>query len=316
MLVTATSIKQLRHRDQMSASIYSVIVNWNLAEETADCIHSLLAAGAQPGQIVVVDNGSTDGSAEKLSAQFGQKIQLILSQENLGFAGGNNLGIRHALTYSAEWVLLLNNDTVVAPNFFAEMKTAIQEQPNYPIIAPLIFYHGEPQRIWSLGDCLLPGTLITRSLWRNQEVRPDLPAFVPVDFLNACCILVHHTVFARIDLLDTTFFMYAEDVDFCWRARRAGFKLGCWTRAHIWHKVARSTGVYHPARRYWQIRNQIQVYRRYANVWQYPLMLFFTLVRSLWLTTGDLRYGRKALATKTLSGWYEGWFGHEKARHA
>lgn len=298
----------------MSGLLCPVIVNWNLAADTIACVRSLLAAGVSPSPIIVVDNGSNDNSPAQLDHELGESIELIRSKQNLGFAGGNNLGIQHALSQGAEWVLLLNNDTLVAPNFFEEMQRAIREQPDYLIMAPLIFYHAEPQRIWSLGDRLLLGTLITRSLWRDQEVKPDLPPFVPVDFLNACCLLVHHTVFAQIGLLDTTFFMYAEDVDFCWRARRAGFKLGCWTRAHIWHKVARSTGVYHPIRRYWQIYNQIRVYQRYANAWQYLLMVCFTLARSLWLAIGDLRHGRKQLAAKTLWGWCAGWFGHDQAR--
>jgi len=292
----------------MSGLLCPVIVNWNLAEDTIACVRSLLAAGVSPSTMIVVDNGSNDNSPAQLEHELGENIELICSKQNLGFAGGYNLGIQQALAQGAEWVLLLNNDTLVAPNFFEEMQTAIQEYPDYPIIAPLIFYHAEPQRIWSLGDRVLLDTLITRSLWRDQEVKPDLPPFVPVDFLNGCCLLVHRKVFAQIGFLDTTFFMYAEDVDFCWRARRAGFKLGCWTRAHIWHKVARSTGVNHPQRRYWRISNQIRFYRRYAQGWQKLLLILFTFLRSGKLAIIDLGHGRMSLAHTTMQAWYTGWY--------
>ncbi|MFN8491990.1 MAG: glycosyltransferase family 2 protein [Caldilineaceae bacterium] len=292
----------------MDKPLYSVIVNWNLAEETASCIQSLFAAGAQPGQIVVVDNGSQDNSPEKLSKQFGARIQLLASATNLGFAGGNNWAIQQILAQGAEWILLINNDTYVAPDFFQVLEMTVRQQPAYQIIGPLIFYHDEPTRIWSMGDRLIFGTLITRALRRNQIAPTTLAPFIEVDFLNACCILVHRSVFERIGLFDLAFFMYAEDADFCWRARQAGFKLGCSTQARLWHKVSRSTGPHHPAARYWRINNQIYFYRRYANVGQIPLMFLFTLLRSLKLATVDLLAGRLRLAQKTGQAWFNGWF--------
>lgn len=292
----------------MDTSIYSVIVNWNLAEETIHCVNSLLAAGAQPGHILVVDNGSMDHSSARLTHEFGAKLQIIASPTNVGFAAGNNLALQQALTQGAEWILLANNDTYVAPNFLTELQATVRQQPAYSLFGPLIFYHDEPQRIWSLGDQLIPGTLLTHGLHRNQLAPTRLAAFIPVDFLNACCILVHRRVFARIGLFDPHFFMYAEDVDFCWRARRAGFKLGCSTRAHMWHKVSRSTGPHHPTARYWRINNQITVYRRYAHSWQMPIMFLFTLLRSAKMGTIDFCAGRRLLAQKTFMAWRDGWF--------
>ena len=102
----------------MSGLLCPVIVNWNLAADTIACVRSLLAAGVSPSPIIVVDNGSNDNSPAQLDHELGESIELIRSKQNLGFAGGNNLGIQHALSQGAEWVLLLNNDTLVAPNFF------------------------------------------------------------------------------------------------------------------------------------------------------------------------------------------------------
>lgn len=289
-------------------AIYPIIVNWNLATETIPCIESLLAAGASAGQIVVVDNGSQDDSVERLAERFGPQIHLISHPANLGFAGGNNIGIEYALGAGADWVLLVNNDTVVDPTFFQALMNTVEQHPAHLILGPLILYYAEPERIWSLGDRLIPGTLITRRLWHDAPVPNTLAPFIEVDFLNACCMLIHRTVFERIGLLNANYFMYAEDVDFCWRARRAGLKLGCATDARIWHKVSRSTGIYHPQSRYWRISNQILVYRAYARWWQMPLMFGFTLVRSLKLAAVDLLHKRTVLAGQTLRAWVDGWW--------
>jgi GT2 family glycosyltransferase len=124
---------------------------------------------------------------------------------------------------------------------------------------------------------------------------------------------VQREVLEQIGLFDARFFMYAEDADFCWRARRAGFRLGCCTEARMWHKVSRSTGVYHPQARYWRISNQILFYRRYANAWQRPLIFSFTFLRSAYLAVGDLLHGRSRLAQRTVRAWADGWFSHPDA---
>ena len=294
---------------------------------TVECVQSLLSAhlhkrGAQsPGamvrQIIVVDNGSTDDSIAILESKLGSLVELIACPQNLGFAGGNNLAIQHALKSDADWLLLINNDTCVAPDFFTQLAAAHGANPHWSMMAPLILYDpevpGNPANtIWSLGDRLLPGTLITRGLWRNQTVPPDLPTFIDVDFLNACALLIHRTVFEKIGLFDTSYFMYAEDVDFCWRARRAGFKMGCATQARMWHKVSASTGVHHPQSRYWRTSNQIRFYRQYATLWQRPLLFGFTLARTLLTMGRDLVSRRTHAARSTGRGWIDGWFGRSQ----
>jgi GT2 family glycosyltransferase len=195
----------------------------------------------------------------------------------------------------------------VAPTFLQELLNAVDAHPTYQIIGPLILYFNDPERVWSLGDRLIPGTLITRRLWKDAPVPEQLAAFIEVEFLTACCLLIHHTVFEKIGGLDNSYFMYVEDADFCWRARQAGIQLGCATRVRIWHKVSRSTGVYHPQSRYWQISNQIRFYRRYANRFQYPIMYLFTLLRTLLLVVKDLCYRRNNLLLPTLRAWADGW---------
>lgn len=287
--------------------VSTVVLNWNGAGETIACVRSLLAAGAAPGSIIVVDNGSEDNSVAVLRAELGDAARLLESPVNLGFAGGVNLGIQAALDDGADWVLLINNDTRADANFYRTLLEGAQAHPDYAILAPLILYHDRPDRIWSLGDRLIPGTLITRSLHRNRQVPERLPSFVPVDFLNACCLLVRRDVFETIGLFDPAYFMYGEDVDFCWRARRAGFLLGCVTTARIWHKVSWSTSPTSPQTRRWRMVNQIRFYRSAARGPQKTLMWAFTLVRAVLLAARNAGGGRRSLAVATLQAWWEGW---------
>lgn len=291
----------------MREEVYTVVVNWNLAEETIACITSLLAAGAYPQTIIVVDNNSTDASVAELHEAFDGTVTVIENDRNLGFAGGTNVGIEHALADGAQRILLLNNDTVVAGNFWETLLNTAQHHPTYALLAPLILYYDEPERIWSLGDVRIPGTLITRSLYKDRYTPATLEPVIPVDYLNACAFLVDRCVFERIGLFDTSFFMYAEDVDFCWRAQRAGFRLACATRARVWHKVSRSTDPHSLQARRWRIGNQIRFYHRAAHGHVRYLMLTFTLLRSLRLATQDICAGRPALATTTLHAWHDAW---------
>lgn len=287
--------------------LYSVLVNWNLKDDTLACVESLLAAGAIPGQVVVVDNGSTDGSPQALHERFGSAVHVIESGQNLGFGGGANLGIRYALDQGAQWIFLLNNDTVVAPTLFTAFQQVNTAATEFSILAPLILYHDAPDKIWYLGDRLVPTSLITYSIQRDRKDRGQLPALASVDFVCSCGMLIKRDVFATIGLLDPRFFMYADEVDFCWRARAAGFRLACATQAKMWHKVSMSANRDRPATRYLRIRNQILFYRRYARWYQRPQLFAFTLARALRIALGDLSHDQRMLIPPLVRGWVDGW---------
>jgi GT2 family glycosyltransferase len=297
----------------MLDKLYVVIVNWNLKDDTLACVESVLATGAPASRVIVVDNGSSDGSPEAIAARYGPTIQLVLSATNLGFAAGNNLGIEHALSLGAGWVLLLNNDTRVAPNMLDELARVALSDDRMGILAPLILYYDDPERIWYLGDRLLPGLPLSVSLARGAYDRDQFPPFTPVDFVSGCGMLVKRQVFETVGLFDTCFFMYGEDADLCWRTRSAGFRLACAPRAKMWHKVSASADRDKPLSRYVRTRNQVQFYRRYARGWQLPAVWAFTVLRAMWIASGDLMHGESALVRPMLKGWVEGWRANPRA---
>lgn len=291
------------------ARIFSVIVNWNSREDTLACVESLQAAGAPTDRVVVVDNASEDGSVEALRSRFGTELSLLASPENLGYAAGVNAGVARAREAGADWLFLLNNDTVVEADIFDAFRAAIDRHREYAIWAPLILYHNQPERIWSFGDRRLPGTLITLQPYRGRSVRHPLPDWTPVDFASGAGMLVATPVFENIGGFDRALFMYGEEIDFCWRARLAGFRIAALRAARMWHRVSGSARRVAPRMQYLKVRNQSWFYRRYARGLSAPLMFLFSALRNLLVGLADLFKGRPELVGPLARGWYEGWFG-------
>ncbi len=286
-----------------------VVVNWNLKKDTLECIDSLLKSGVEVNQITLVDNGSNDDSVNAIIDQFGKDLHLISNTQNLGFAGGVNVGVRAALQANSEWILLINNDTIAAPDFISHLRNAATNPPFYKIIGAAIYYFNHPDRLWYLANRAMWGTLITTNPYRGKPLPTRMPEIIPADFLNGCAMLVHRGVFETIGLFDEALFMYAEEVDFCLRARTAGVALGCATHASIWHKVSSSANRDKPNSRYMRIRNQIWVYRRYAGGLQRILLFFYTGLRSTSMALSDLAAKQPNLLKPMVSGWINGWFG-------
>ncbi len=295
----------------MLQSFYAVVVNWNLKQDTIACVELLLEAGSILANIIIVDNGSTDGSVSALREHFGPSLTIVECQENLGFGRGSNLGIQKAIKSGANWVLILNNDAYVSPTFLTELKKAIEANDGSSILGPVILYHDFPNRIWYFGDRLIPGLLATYSLYRRHIYRGQFPSLVPVDFVNGCGMLIKSDVFKRIGFFDPTFFMYGEEIDLCWRAHKAGFRLAVATRAKMWHKGSTSSNRDRPAARYQRIRNQILFYRRYSRGLQLPVMFGFTCLRGITISLGDLAHGHFSLINPLIQGWIYGWVDHE-----
>jgi len=292
----------------MDEPLYSVIVNWNLKDDTFDCVNSFVKAGSSLDKIIVVDNASTDGSIDALRHQFGPLLNILVNDKNLGYAGGLNTGINFVLQHHAEWILLINNDVIVDSTFYFELIKGIRENQEFKIISPLIFEYNRPTRIWFLGDKVIPLTLLTRSLSRGEIDQGNLVDVIPVDFVSGCAMMVHRSVFESIGLFSTRFFMYAEEVDFLQRARLAGFRSATVTRAKMWHKISASAGRDLPGTRYLKIYNQILFYKHYSSFWQLPLIFGFTLFRSIVIAFKDLIKQRPELIAPLIKGWFNGWF--------
>jgi hypothetical protein len=284
-----------------------IIVNYNLKDDTSLCVESFLKSGASLSQLIVVDNGSSDDSVSFMRKRFGSDLQILEVEGVYGYAHGLNMGGQAALSKGATWLLLMSNDTVVAPDFLHALEEAAGQNPEVHMFSPLILYYDLPDTIWFLGNYLIKGTLITRDPFHNEKKQPNYPVSLPTDFINGCSMLIHRDVFEKVGYFDSSFFMYFEEVDFCWRARRAGIKFRAAPRAQMWHKVSVTMNQDRPGTRFLRTRNQIWVYRRYSRPWQLPLMFLFSLSKGFAMGMKDVYQRRFSLLSPLMRGFWEGW---------
>jgi hypothetical protein len=213
--------------------------------------------------MIVVDNGSTDGSLEKLRKEFGGRVEFLASDCNLGYAGGNNLGIRKAFDDGADLVLMLNNDTTVDVDFLKAMHEAVVAHQNFHLFGAKIFYQRRPHTLWYAGGGY---TDWLAKVWQNGMGEADGPPYqspIEISFITGCCLLIRREAFEQIGYLDNRLYLYSEDLDFCMRAKRAGLRLLFVPGARLWHHIgAFRDGELSPLYLYYQTRNRYVVFGR------------------------------------------------------
>lgn len=217
-----------------------IILNYNGREDTRECLHSLESLDYPNYHITIIDNGSQDGLGELVKRDFPQ-VRYIYSPVNLRFAGGNNLAIKQAMAEGFDYVLLLNNDTVVDRSFLKFLVEAIQASGEFGLGAPKMYYFNPTDVIWFAGGMIDIKRAYLRHFGIGQKDDGQFDKVKEVSFLNGACLLIKAEVVAKIGMLDEDYFLYGEDVDFCLRARKAGYRLVYEPRAKIWHKISRST---------------------------------------------------------------------------
>jgi GT2 family glycosyltransferase len=249
-----------------TAATAVVLVNWNGAADTLDTLTSLDRAEGREGlRVVVVDNGSTDGSAERLRRER-PDVEVIESGGNLGFAGGNDVGIRHVLADPAiERVLLLNTDVAVDPGFLSPLFRAVDD-PRVAAAGPKIFYFDPPDRLWAAGGRLRIRETVTVEYGRGRLDGPEWSRPADVTYLTTCCLLVTRRALETVGLFDPAYFINVDDADWCRRALDLNLALRYVPESRIWHKVAASTaGSYTPMKTFHTGRSNALYVRRHGG---------------------------------------------------
>lgn len=288
-----------------------VIVNWNNFPDTRICLQSIFAADKRglSLRIFVVDNGSIDDSPVSLEKEFGNQIEILRSTQNLGFAGGNNLGIRKALASSHDLILLLNNDTLVAPEFFQRLTEACAARPQVGIFGGKIFYHSSPNRLWYGGGEVQKILARARHFGFRENDGPVYQTARRVTFVTGCLMLIRRSVFERVGFFQEDLFLYFEDAEFCLRARRHGVEMRFLPEAVIWHKVgAGEGGDYASLYYYYQTRNRYIVMRKEGGwlyrVWLFMLhVLLYSAVRTMIMLMSSRRQSRSRVRALWLGCW-------------
>ncbi|TEU12046.1 MAG: glycosyltransferase family 2 protein, partial [Anaerolineales bacterium] len=234
-----------------------IVLNWNGLVDTLECLESLACLDYPDYKVVIVDNGSMDGSVKAIREHF-PDVTLIENEENLGYAGGNNVGLRYAMAQGADYALLLNNDTVVDPAFLRILVDAAEADPTVGIVGPTIYYHERPDVIWSAGGAIDWRRGSTRMVGLDEQDEGQFGQVLrTVDFVTGCAMLVRRAVLEQAELLDERFFAYYEETEWCVRASRAGFKIVHVPLACIWHKISPIAQADSPLVHYYMTRNRL-----------------------------------------------------------
>ncbi len=237
--------------------IYVVILNYNSAETIISCLRCVFSSRNVDITVVVVDNGSTDDSFIRAKTLF-PRVEYLKNVENIGFSAGNNIGIRFALERGADYVVLINSDAIITPDTLAHLVTTAEKLRTPSILCPKIT--DTTGAIWYAG-----AHINWRAMRITHNHKPQRTnAIVPTDSATGCVMSIHKDVFKKIGLLNESYFLYYEDADFSYCARRAGFTVGVVPRAHAVHHEVSETPARKPLKTYWLVLSALLFFTAHA----------------------------------------------------
>jgi GT2 family glycosyltransferase len=232
-----------------------IILNTNRRDDTLACLASLLAGTYKNLFVLVLDCQSTDGSVEAVRSVY-PTVQVIGLAENRGYAGNNNVGIHAALEQGADWVFVLNEDTVLAPDAVERLVEVGAADSRIGIVGPLVYHHDEPGVIQSAGGRLTPNWG-GEHIGQNEDDRGQYSTPRPVDWISGCAILVRRAVIEQLGGIDERFFIYWEETEWCIRAGQAGWTIVHVPASKIWHKGVQRDYRPKPSVTYYSTRNHL-----------------------------------------------------------
>ncbi len=284
--------------------VYVVVVTWNQCEVTLACLASLVQMTYPNFRVVVVDNASTDGTAAAIRRRY-PHIQVVCTEQNMGYPGGCNVGLRYALKKHTDYIFAINNDVTVDPAILDELMK--HRAPEVGIIAPKIYYADKPNTIWSVGGRRHAWTLEMTHRGDNQVDRGQWEEVIEQDYLIGCAHLFFRPLLEDIGLLDAGYYFYYDDVDICIRAQRAGYRLLLVPQARMWHKVADSSGgVGTPRERYYMARSSVRFFRKHVQGWRWLAVIPFRTGSAIKTLLRLARHRRFDSATAYLRGLRDG----------
>jgi len=278
---------------------WALILAMNHLPLTRQCLTSLLALDPAPDRVLLVDNGSTDGTAEAVRAEF-PGVDVLRLERNLYFAGGVNQGLKRALAQGARSVLILNNDVVLERTALEKLRAALEADPRLAAVSPKIYYYDRPDVIWFAGGEVgrRTGLIRHRGVNVKDEKLRDAPG--DVEYVSFAAALLSSEAIESVGPLDQSYVMYVEDVDWGARARAKGYRLGYDPSAKVWHHVsATSGGGLTPLKAYYRLRSGALYLSRHRTRWQRPLAWMAYLAWTNWLLARSL-LGRDARSAGAL----------------
>ena len=261
-----------------------IIINWNTYQLTFNCLKSLEACIYKNKTIFFVDNGSKDGSGDKIALEF-PETNYIKNTKNEGFTGANNKALKIILKQNFDYALLLNNDTQVNPNFLCHLEARMSSDKNLAATQPLILDLQSKKTIWNAGGSLNTFFCFFKTKYNRTTYKPKLKIDTSTQWISGCCVLVKIEVIKKVGLLDNRFFAYFEDADWSIRMTNLGYKLGVVPESIIYHHKSGSTkknntfneGYLSPYAHYLNVRNHIYLIKKHSffnsiGSWTYQIL--------------------------------------------
>jgi GT2 family glycosyltransferase len=267
----------------MIKSVAIIVLNWNNPDDTLACLRTVTMLDYPALTTIVVDNGSTDDSVARIRAAH-PTVDLIETGENLGYAEGNNVGIRHALETHTDYVLILNNDTELQSDFLSQLVAEAESDPSIGVVGPKMYFFEPSDMVFAAGSLIEwdKGSLNQRGMRQRESESGSLYSDCPedVDFIIGCGVLIKRAALEQIGLLDARYYLNFEDVDICVRTRQAGYRVRYTSRAILRHKVSASLGQGSPRNTYYMTRNALLFFGTHLNGWRRWLILIRIVMRN------------------------------------
>ena len=279
-----SSARTTRQMQVQNCTVAVVILNWNGGEDILDCLASVFSSTHKALEVVIVDNGSVDGSSATIRERY-PTVHIITNRQNLGFARGSNQGMEWAVNRGVPYALLLNGDARLHPKAIGELLAAARKGNDAIVPCPKMYLWtpgDENDRLWfAVGTVKLWAGLfqnpafnqVDSELWSQEQ---------NMEYASGCCMLIPATILKQAGMLDDAYFAYCEDIEFSLRVRKAGFHLRYVPDAHLWHGSKRPTNRTRTATyRYLSTRNNLWVVRRHGSRLDFLSCLCILPLRSL-----------------------------------
>jgi len=264
-----------------------VIINWNSFDLTSDTLVSLSSTSYKNYDIIVVDNFSTDNSAAQLEKDF-PSIILLKSDENKGFTGGNNLGFDYAINEGYEYVMMLNNDVAVEPDFLEPLVVKLDMDEKIGGVQPLIYFYHDRELIWNAGSRYndIFGIPYILGYYRKDKGQLQRKKQKSIDWITGCAFMIRTEVLKKVGVLKQDFFIYYEDVDLSFRIKEAGYALAYEASSVVYHKTGMShkskeklkEGYLNPKVHYLNARNRLFVLKEYTQKIAIPTVILYQII--------------------------------------
>ena len=288
-------------RETRVPRVAAIVLNYDGKGLTLQALESLRRMSYPSYDLVVVDNGSTDGSPEAISRMH-PDLELVRTETNLGPAGGYNLGMAWALARGYDYLLILNNDVEATPELLTELVRVAESDSSIGCVGPKTYFFSDRERLASAGGILRFKHSVTRERGQGALDRGQYDRTEEVAYVNGCGMLIRCRAIEAAGLWDPIYFLSVEDADWCVRAKRQGFKCYFAHRAILYHMVSDTTGVYRPAKTFQTGRSSAIFVRRYARPWQWVTFLLFMAAALPVAYLRELRRGNQAAAVAKARG--------------